>query len=376
MTLGDLRYSAPQGFVAEPLHIKFEGVEDLEEYLEAARATRPLLIRRPEDVLLSLDGLVQQRYQLTPWGLWSLCRRLSPNLGSVISDLIGLGSNKVGKRKIRIKPDTRSAAAIINTMIRSRFSQVLEGAKLIVDPVRGTIDGVVGARYAYLSNTQLYESSSSFVKSMGGIFLSAALLSRRILLRYAKPDPSFEANGMSYSIGWGFSNSETGQSAAKGGLLLVDRFGCSSMRPVFRKTHTKSLEEYFDEWLQQKMYEASSTFSAERARKHLERLAKAPVPCDLKLAKDRADNLFTKLHKLIPRSVARKVAQEVFNPSSVYVDSGSWRAPTSPIPAADQKMQYILYELLTNLAENCFPADREAVECLAYDFLAGGFNPF
>lgn len=374
MISGDLRYSAPQGFVAEPLCIRFEGVEDLEDYLDEARATRPLLIKRPEDVLLSLSGLVQQRYQLTPWGLWSLCRRLSPNLGAVVADLAGLSSKQIGIKKF--EPDIKTAVSVINTIIRSRFSHALEGARLIVDPVRKTIDGVVGSRYAYLSNTQLYESSSAFAKTVNGELISASLLGRRILLRYACPTPVFEANGRTYSLGWAFSNSETGQSAVRGGLLLVDEAHHSSMRSVFRKTHTKSLEEYFDDWLQQKMYEATSVFRPEALKRCFDHLAVAEIPCKPGSTKESAENLFTKLSKILPRSISRRVAQELYNPSSIQIDSTDWRAPGSPVPVLDRKSQHALYEALTNVAIECLPADQESAECLAYEFLRGRFDPF
>src|SRR4051812_48887915 len=107
-------------FVAEPQSIRYKGAKglaDLTKYLDDTRATRPLLIRHPEDVLLSLEGKVQQCYRFTPWGLWSLCRRLSPNLGSVIADLTGISKRPSANTKV----DVQAAVMVLNTIIRSRF---------------------------------------------------------------------------------------------------------------------------------------------------------------------------------------------------------------------------------------------------------------
>lgn len=374
MMTGEVGHKASQGFIAEPLCIKFSGSEELEDYLDSARATRPLLIRRPEDVLLSLDGLIQQRYRLTPWGLWGLCRRLSPNLNSVISDLLGTDNKRPAFRNI--KPDNRSAVSVLNTIIRSRFSQVLEGSRLIVDPVRRTIDGIVGRRYLYFSNLQLYRSSSKFAANNGGSLISASLFGRRLLLRYSSSDVCLEALGKPYCTGWAFSNSETGQSAMKAGILLVDKHQHSSMRMIFRRTHTKSLETEFDEWLQQKMHEATGMMNWKGLQKNLEHLSTIPIPYEQDTAKDLAEILWEELCKTIPRPVSRRIAQEVYSPPETYVGSPAWQPPTSPLPTLRLKPQYALYEALTVAAGDCQAEAQETAECLAYEFLRGRFNPF
>src|SRR4051812_12997846 len=107
--------------------------------------------------------MVQGVYKFTPFGLYTLCRRLSPNLGSVISDLSG-----VTKRPTEdLRTDVRAAVLVLNTIIKLRFSGALEGYRMIVDPLRRTIDGIVGSRYEYVSNISLLERANQFVGEQG-----------------------------------------------------------------------------------------------------------------------------------------------------------------------------------------------------------------
>jgi hypothetical protein len=372
----DVRYKAPQGLVIEPQCIKFKAIEEFERCLDEARATRPILIRRPEDILLSLNGLVQERYQFTPWGLWSLCRRLSPNLGSVVSDLACLG-NKMAK-KAKVRPDPRAAVSVLNTVIRSRFDLALNGARLIIDPVWRSIDGVVGSRYEFVSNADIFDACQEFVLSRGGEFLSASLFGRRMYLRYANPNPWFEAGPNTYRIGWGFSNSETGQSTIRGGILIVDEDNCSSMRVVVKRKHTKNLRESGEQWLAGEMEQATEAINVELLARNMERLFNQTIPGSLRPqeASRMAEQLILNLGRQVPRAAAREAARDLYTPSEAQAKPELWKIPNSPIPqAVAGRPYYAFYESLTRMAGNYLPQDQEAIESLAYEFLRGRFDP-
>jgi hypothetical protein len=360
-----------QNFVIEPDCVRYSGAlefQDLVEHLEESSSTTPIEVRNPEDVLLSLDGLVQQRYRFTPFGLYTLCRRLSPNLGSVIADLSGISNRPSAK----LRSDPVTAALVLNAVIKLRFEGALLGSRMIIDPARGTIDGIVGSRYEFLSNYELFQKFNKFVDKWGGEFLSASLVGRRMLIRYCCGE-GFENRVGEYSLGWAFSNSETGQSAVRAGLLIVDQWGRSSMRSIIRKQHTKSLSKQGCDWVIEKLDKASLSVNWDAISSGMESLFNKELPRFKSLVDSArlADKLATDLGKRISKQAARDTSRTVYAPSS------NLARPTSPLPSPDGRKTYFdLYSVFTDLASSLQPQDQENVECLAYELLRGRYIPF
>jgi hypothetical protein len=362
----------PGDFVIEPGCTRYGpagGFEDLKRHLEESRATKPLEIRQPEDILLSLDGMVQQAYRFTPFGLYTLCRKLSPNLGSVISDIAGISNRPSAK----LKSDTRAAVHVLNTVIKLRFDDALRGSRMIVDPIRRTIDGLVGTRYEFLGNYELFTSANKFVESHGGQFLDGSLVGRRLMIKYVLPDYGCQSSYGFYSLGWAFSNSENGQSAVRAGLLFVDENGLSSLRQVVRRQHTSSLRNHISDWLTDPILGASkeidwSTFAD--AMDHLGAVHFPKASNGVQAAR-MADMLTADLTKRISKGAAREVARAVFTPSQVLVGGSS-----SPVPEHSVRTHHSLYEALTTKAGDYSPQDQENIESLAYELLRGRYKPF
>jgi hypothetical protein len=371
-----------KSLVVDPICVRYdgpEGFEDLANYLRDSSVAKPLEIRRPEDILLSLDGVVQQAYRFTPFGLYTLCRRMSPNLGAVVSDIAGIS----GRPSCKYRTDPRTAVSVVNSIIRIRFDDALLGTRMIVDPVRLTIDGIVGARYEFLSNYELMDSCNKFVKKWNGEFLSGALVGRRMYLRYASlyeyDELGFEDGHCSYTMGWSFSNSETGQSAVKAGILLVDEDGNSSMKPVFHRKHTKGLRDASGEWLVKEMDRRSMAINWDAIAKGMDALydESLPVCKDGIHAAKCCDKLTSELSKRICKQAARDISREMFTPNQVMVGSSSWRPPVSPIPdKPGGRSYYDLYKSMTSRASSYSPSDQESIEALAYDLLRGRMKPF
>ncbi len=373
-----------EDLVVEPLCLRYKGKDGLaefEKYLTDSSSARPLVIRRPEDILLSLDGLVQQCYRFTPWGMWSLCHRLSPGLAGVIGDFSG----NALERNIKGRTDIRAAVSVLNTAIRLRFNDSLLGCRMIVDQLRRTIDGVVGAKYEFLGNQDLFTNSQEFVKSVDGEFLSAAISGRRMLLRYVANRPWFtvtplESSGYDWSrygvsagryrMGWSFSNSETGQSSVRAGLLIVDCAGNASQRSLLKRKHTKGLRNSGSNWLMGEVERATSSINLDTLVRSMQRLHRNAFPqAPGALGASRSAELMAKgLGKRMPRPAALQAAREFYEPSEAM------SSPFSPV--LPSRLWYSLYESLTAMSSEYPIQDQEKIECLAYDFMRGRFHPF
>ena len=185
-------------------------------------ATETVYVGRPRDVMLNSRAEVLGRYKLTTSALSQLCSRLAPGASQLVSDVSGLRSSGDGKQL-----DVSLGIRIVNDLIRLRFEQV-DGFGLIIDRERATVEGLVGRKYQFFPNKELYDRVNQFLdeSDISTSFCEAVLAGRRMLLRYCNNDPLFEIphekrTNEPFFGGYHFDNSESGHCSVRASTMVV-----------------------------------------------------------------------------------------------------------------------------------------------------------
>lgn len=191
------------------------------------RRTALVPIDSPRQILLDVAGRTQVGgRRLSAWALRGICRRVSPGLGTFVTDLSGLRSPPDARRDSLYSLD--EAVAIYNVAVARRFEQRLLGYTALVDSSTGMIDAVVGPTYSRLPNGEFVELAKASLKRAGRTaeFHSAVLVGRRLTVRFVvgprKGDPKAER----FLPGWVFVNSESGDASLRGAPAVIwDPYG-------------------------------------------------------------------------------------------------------------------------------------------------------
>ena len=185
-------------------------------------ATETVYVGRPRDVMLNSRAEVLGRYKLTTSALSQLCSRLAPGASQLVSDVSGLRISGDGKQL-----DVSLGIRIVNDLIRLRFEQV-DGFGLIIDRERATVEGLVGRKYQFFPNKELYDRVNQFLdeSDISTSFCEAVLAGRRMLLRYCNNDPLFEIphekrTNEPFFGGYHFDNSESGHCSVRASTMVV-----------------------------------------------------------------------------------------------------------------------------------------------------------
>jgi hypothetical protein len=368
----------PDSIVLEPICLRYggaepEGLDELQRQLAAQSSLPPVSLRRAEDAMLSPEGLVQRQYRFTHRGLSRMCTRLVQGLSGPMARIAGL----LGQDNIPPRPAL--AIRIINGIIREYFDERLRDCRFIVDPTRNAIEGVVSSRYEYLSNSDWLTNCQDFAISCAGSdmeFLSATLAGRGMLLRFVDnrdwitvrtPDGAQDT----YRRGWSFSNSETGDSAVRVGMLIVDEAGNSAFRMMGRCEHTKRLRETKGMDLLNRLRVSCEKINRAAFQRNLLGLHHKLLP-EVDSIQDLtrvSGSVSSRLSRRLPKSIARAVTNQALS-SSLYNMSAV--APALPLAFSPFAHSYYhLYHALTAHARACFPREQENTELLAYDLLRG-----
>jgi hypothetical protein len=108
--------------------------------------------------------------------------------------------------------------------VRLRFNRKLEGSQFVKNVKNKTIDGVVGARYRYLSNADFYARVAQNYQSSGVRFLSAYLYGRDLVIRYVTAPSlrtTYDLLGHTYLAGFQFANTEIGGRSIRVAQALI-----------------------------------------------------------------------------------------------------------------------------------------------------------
>lgn len=367
--------------------------EALESILRDQDSTEPVEINDPREVMLDKSGRVQRELRFTTTGLSQLCSALAPGLAQLVSNLAGLRRKEVEDDEWKVY-DPLQAIKLINNVIQMRFATRLEGHGLIIDRRNQRVEGVVGPRYKFFSNLELYDHTREFVHDMDPHprFMEAALEGRRLVVRYRDAQrlfsvPATHNKREPFYRGWHFSNSEIGDCSIRTGMLIVRSWsGTSSLVDIGRLVHIKGGE--FGPKIVELFQKLRTVADAELQERDFESLAEALKDESLELGRDpvghvkRAQSLIGRLSRgRLSKVVAKRAMNHALARGSYKgdrIDSG--RAPTYDAPDADllcvfsRRTAYDLYNALTVIARKASPEQQEVAEELAYKMLIQRFK--
>lgn len=363
---------------------KGKDVAALEKRLRAMNATEPVTIRRPTDVLLNANGLVQKKYRFSSTGLSQLCSALAPGLAMAINDIAGLRKSEDSDTVY----DPYKAIQIINALIKLRFRQRLRTHGLIIDRGSNRVEGLVGPRYKFFSNLELFQRCQQFAAELDppAEFFAATVAGRRVILRYSDPHRLFavdtpHGNREPFYRGWHFSNSEIGDCSVRAGMLIIRRWrGTASLLETGKVVHVRggrfgpkfsrlldTLQRHASRELEETDYAVQVTNLMEQHlglggspvnhAKQVEKLAG-------KLAKGA---LFKKTAKQI---IHQAIAQGSYRQDRIEINGMPYDMLHSTLTSAiANRSAYDLYNSLTHVAKSLQPEQQEAAEKLAYKIL-------
>lgn len=191
---------------------------DMEKFLvEQHAATRMVPVLEPRDAMLGHDATIKGRYRLSATAFSQICYRLGRGMSIYLPDLAKSG------------PDGLSVAIeAYNRTVALRFKDRLDSQRFVVDESTGVIEGLVGSRYAHISNYDLFRRSRAFIATarLGVTFSEGMLTGRRFMMRFCSETPVFEIKregevAEPFFGGLHFSNSEVGNCAIRGTTVIV-----------------------------------------------------------------------------------------------------------------------------------------------------------
>lgn len=329
-------------------------------------ATRPQRISSLRDVLLSSEGLVQNRYRFTTTGLRSFCQVLSPGLATLAGDISGMRLRAGYEGAACSLP---AAAKLINDVIRLRFNEQLLGCHLVVDPRSNTVEGLVGPRYEFFSNLRLMELASEFLRSLGRPiqFSAASLSGRRLLLRYYEPRTVFQMpSGRRFCRGWSFSNSETGEAAIRLSGLVCCAGGTSSAWDIGRCVHIQVSQRKLTR-LQSRLREAAEEGFQGPTRTSLTAMQNTPLGLGASQTRpQRVKTIVGKLSRTLGNRTGQQVIQRLLGPvDATVIETPETQARLTALCVYD------LYYAVTSVAATLSPGEQERAEGLAHRIFTG-----
>lgn len=359
------------------------GLAALAERLQAMASTSPVEIRNQSHVLLNSAGLVQKQFRFTTTGLSQLCSALAAGLSQCVSDVSGLNKKDGGDDVY----DAEKAIAMINTMINLRFRGRLRGHGLVIDRRSRRVEGLVGPRYEFFSNKELFERCQEFVQSLDppAQFHAAVVAGRRLLLRYINPQRSFavmtpHGRREPFYSGWHFSNSEIGDCSVHVGLTVTRKWtDDSSLFECGKIVHVKGgrFGPKFNRLLEDLQRKAHKELEEHDYEKHVTSLMEQNLGLGGAAVSHvkQLEKLVGKLARVLPKRTARQVIHRA-------IAQGSYRADQLTVNGVsydmlDESLSRVIasrtafdfYNSLTHVARSLQPEQQEAAEKLAYKIL-------
>lgn len=377
-----LRYSA--------IDDEKSGEAQLVRKLRSQQDTKPVGIFEETDVLLDELGLVQGMYRMTTIAMAHLCRALAPGLFPLLQNLAGMRKRR--KQFSHEEYSVKSAINLLNSVIRTRFDILRSKFRFILDRRNCIIEGVVGPKYHFMSNMDMYEHVRRFFEQMTNPprFLEGVLSGRRLQLRYKNPERCFAlptpiGKLEPFYCGWHFLNSELGDCCVKGSALLFRAWtGAVSLRPYADNTKLVHVRHpNFNE----RIYEVFSRVHEQvvdtaKLESKLTRLSRKVLGFseDSDLREKRYTELLNALKKGgLTQQTAEDVIEHTMTQGSYK--AGRITAPFEPasrsfvspevLQAVSGRTSYDLYNSLCVIARKYQPESQEAIEQVAFRLLNG-----
>jgi hypothetical protein len=328
---------------------------------------------------LLLDGqgftLVGQS-RLTTWALFQVCQIICPGLYKLINELAG---GYVSDKHPRSDYSFAEAVDIYNRVVGQRFLSRLFGRQLMRSNQTNLIEGVVGSRYRWLSNFDLYENTRGVLdqERKPPVFCEATLHGRWMLLRYYNPRTLCVADGPRgehdrFVSGYHFSNNEVGHASIKAAAMLIREMGrTASLSPSLGHGKVRHLGQRFTERLKRLLSGVIGRLEeAEAYRSHVLALQATSLRLgDEANEAKRRDDL---VHQLVRRKLTNGLAEAVIR-NVMNQDSYNREIPVAHVAQYNRSSRtaYDLYNAIGRIAKTMPINVREQLEQAAYALLVG-----
>lgn len=314
-------------------------------------------------------------YRLTTWSFFQLCAILAPGLYKCLQDLVGI-NRKPGADLADFS--LLDALDFLNKLTKRRFQNRLCGHQILRDTKAGLIEGIVGGKYRWLPNRQVYLRSKELVTQGKSpvAFYEAYLYGRGLLLRYYNQKPYFKvalSGGVDrFFCGYHFSNNEVGQAALRSaGLLLREKWRTAALTQLSTVYHVgadfpKAVDEVFAK-------SGQHLLSAEEYKKGVLRLESSKLGLATRSVEQKQARIQQLAATLSKRGLNPRMALRVIESA---LGRGSFDEEKMPLDLLSEKdwaarSVYDIYNAVGRENRKASIAVREAYDHLAYRLLTG-----
>lgn len=348
------------------------------------RMTDTVPVSKLGDVSLSSEGLIRGKFRLSTLALSQLCGLLAPGFSQAVFSLAGL--RQVGQDAKDERFDNQIAIRVFNELLAFRFARVT-GYQLVVDRHHKRVEGLIGRKYNFFSNWEMYDRVRRFVKQRKTAkagFTEAILSGRRMVLRFRSVDPIFEVtevreSGEPFFGGYQFENTEVGECALRGSTVLIrqwcDNKAVAPCLESNRVRHVRgaAFERNFTRLLDRLDLRAGE---AAQFKDQVLRLLKTRLELGGEQAQhdERLQAIREKLlRRRMSKGLVQRIVQRMLVAGSYRADAAD-RASTPPLETYARRNAYDLFNALTFEAKREALDERIEAEQLAYLLLVGKFH--
>lgn len=348
------------------------------KFTEVRPIGRPDMLRLGHRARLDSLGAT---YRLSTAALSQICSRLAPGLSQALCSIAGADADKSGSGH---KYDPRLAVDTWNSVLKLRFSR-LDGYSIVVDHDRRLVEGLVGRRYEYMPNWDLYNRAKNFAEQAehSAEFCEAALYGRKLSVRFRGNNPLFEIpnerrTNEPFFGGYHFANSETGDCSIRASTLVIrqicDNKALSEFADGGRMPHISGgrFERRFAQLVARVAARAKESTGL---KPQIIKLMDANLGLGVDFPEHKARM------KLIERQLRRQgLPAEVLQSSlAVMLKHGSYRADAltatrNQMETYATRTEYDLFNAITHVAKSCSADAQESAEQVAYRLLTGKFG--
>jgi hypothetical protein len=276
----------------------------------------------------------------------------------------------------------------LNDIIKLRFKRI-RGYSLVIDQEKQVIEGIVGRKYAFLSNLELYNRAKVFIAASKrpAVFSDAVLHGRRIMLRFRDKDPLFQIDRKAGSTepfygGFHFANSETGDCSIKASAVIVRQWGNTKAISEFadgsKIAHVKgrAFEQRFTDLLNRVRIKSDEITKYRTGLQRLMQLRLGFAPLGGGEGGYNEQVISTLETRLQRQGLGAEIAAAVVRHTMHF---GSYRAdvvdPTKkPEEFYAKRTAYDLYNAITYRAKSLPIEEQEKAEQVAFKMLTGKFS--
>lgn len=323
------------------------------------------------DLCFTETGTLPGGYLYTGASFMQLCGLVSPGLSQLVQELSGQWRKVNDDIRLYSK---ELAIDVFNKIVRLRFDRVLSGMQLVRNTRAKTIDGIVGAKYRYLANSDFLSRVFRECVGFGATYASACLYGRQFVVRFVGTTQPVTIQGDTYHRGYHFANSEIGGQAVRAAMLLIKHgTNYSAMCPFAdgggRVVHSgRDFEKRLHALVENIITQAPNHDDLSSSSKVLSKSLGLGNSDHIK----RLAQLSTILtRKGITQSLTQRILLSTAAQGSSDTDVTVDLAPSERVAIWQQRTGYDLFVALIRNAVRLPIEQREVVEQVAYNLLIG-----